>query len=183
MSKVEELALDTKGCVVSYSSSSYGDYNGCSSKIIDGQRNTYWCTTGLYPQSFIITFPNPVIISLIKIRSYLVQLISVERSSADAPQRFENLCETELDITDHCHQVKLLHEAKFIARHLRFTIRSGYDHVCAVYRVEVQGVHKSGGNEIRGDESDVLESGGPLTTPISMSSFLQRDQLLTTIKK
>jgi hypothetical protein len=36
MSKVEELALDTKGCVVSYSSSSYGDYNGCSSKIIDG---------------------------------------------------------------------------------------------------------------------------------------------------
>ncbi|PNF42569.1 hypothetical protein B7P43_G05436 [Cryptotermes secundus] len=108
-----------------------------------GQRNTYWCTTGLYPQSFIITFPNPVIISLIKIRSYL-----------------------ELDITDHCHQVKLLHEAKFIARHLRFTIRSGYDHVCAVYRVEVQGVHKSGGNEIRGDESDVLESGGPLTTPI-----------------
>jgi hypothetical protein len=73
---------------------------------------------------------------------------------------------TELDITDHCHQVKLLHEAKFIARHLRFTIKSGYDHVCAVYRVEVQGVHKSGGNEIRGDEPDILEPGGPQTTPI-----------------
>lgn len=73
---------------------------------------------------------------------------------------------TELDITDHCHQVKLLHEAKFIARHLRFTIKSGYDHVCAVYRVEVQGIHKSGGNEISSDEPDILESGGPQTTPI-----------------
>jgi hypothetical protein len=30
-----------------------------------------------------------------------------------------------------------------------------------VYRVEVQGVHKSGGNEIRGDEPD-----GPVSTPI-----------------
>jgi hypothetical protein len=32
--------------------------------------------------------------------------------------------------------------------------------------VEVQGVHKSGGNEIKGDEPDILETGGPVTTPI-----------------
>jgi hypothetical protein len=35
MGEVEELALKSKGCVVSYSSSSYGGYNECS-KIIDG---------------------------------------------------------------------------------------------------------------------------------------------------
>jgi hypothetical protein len=62
--------------------------------------------------------------------------------------------------------VKLLYEEKFIARHLRFTIKSGYDHLCAVYRVEVQGVHKSGGKEIRDDEPDMLEPGGAVTTPI-----------------
>jgi hypothetical protein len=32
--------------------------------------------------------------------------------------------------------------------------------------VEVQGVKKSGGNEIRGDDPDILEPGGPLTTPM-----------------
>jgi hypothetical protein len=69
---------------------------------------------------------------------------------------------TELDITDHCHQVETLHEAKFVARHLRFTVKSGYDHICAVYRVEVQGVqNKSGGNEVKGDEA-----GGLVTSPI-----------------
>jgi hypothetical protein len=74
---------------------------------------------------------------------------------------------TELDVTDHCHQVESLYEARFIARHLRFTVKSGYDHICAVYRVEVQGVqNKSGGNEIRGDETDVPEAVGLVTTPI-----------------
>lgn len=73
---------------------------------------------------------------------------------------------TELDVTDHCHQVESLHEAKFIARHLRFTIKSGYDHICAVYRVEVHGVqNKSGGDEIRDDETDIPESVGLVTTP------------------
>lgn len=45
------------------------------------QRNTYWCTTGLYPQVFILTFPNPVIIYSIKIRSYLGELIVYRRKA------------------------------------------------------------------------------------------------------
>jgi hypothetical protein len=39
--------------------------------------------------------------------------------------------------------------------------------MCAVYRVEVQGVqNKSGGNEIRGDDTAVPQNVGAVTTPI-----------------
>jgi hypothetical protein len=77
----------------------------------------------------------------------------------------------ELDITDHHHQVESLHEGKFIACHLRFTIKSGYDHVCAVYRVEVQGTqNRSGGDEIRHDETAIHETVGPVTTLIRQGS-------------
>jgi hypothetical protein len=52
-------------------------------------------------------------------------------------------------MTDDFHQVNSLHETKFVARHLRFIIKSGYDHVCAVYRVEVEGhQNKSQENEM-----------------------------------
>ena len=65
---------------------------------------------------------------------------------------------TEIGMTDDFHQVNSLHETKFVARHLRFTIKSGYDHVCAVYRVEVEGhQNKSRENEID-RESDVSET-------------------------
>ncbi|XP_069693752.1 intraflagellar transport protein 25 homolog [Periplaneta americana] len=141
---MEELALASKGCSVSFASSSYGD----ASKIIDGQRSTYWCSTGLYPQVFVLSFPAPVPISSVKIRSYLVERIAIEKSSAETTQQFENLCETELGLTDHCHQTETLHDTKFRARHLRFTIKSGYDHICAVYRVEVQGVQGRSGESI-----------------------------------
>jgi len=61
-------------------------------------------------------------------------------------------------MTDDCHQVNSLHETKFAARHLRFTIKSGYDHVCAVYRVEVEGhQNKSRENEID-RETDMSET-------------------------
>jgi len=54
--------------------------------------------------------------------------------------------------------VNSLHETKFVARHLRFTIKSGYDHVCALYRVEVEGhQNKSRENEID-HETDISET-------------------------
>ncbi|PSN55799.1 hypothetical protein C0J52_02505 [Blattella germanica] len=115
---------------------------GKSWLCFDRQRSTYWCTTGSYPQAFILSFPNLIYISSVKIRSYLVQLITVEKSVAETAQRFEEVCDKELELTDHCHQVESLHSSTFSARHLRFTIQSGYDHICAVYRVEVQGSFK-----------------------------------------
>jgi hypothetical protein len=63
--------------------------------------------------------------------------------------KFVSFFLTEVDMSNDCHQVNSLHETKFTARHLRFTIKSGYDHVCAVYRVEVKGhQNKSKENEI-----------------------------------
>ncbi|PSN55800.1 hypothetical protein C0J52_02505, partial [Blattella germanica] len=78
MSEIEELALKSKGCVVSYATSSYGSYEEFL-KVIDGQRSTYWCTTGSYPQAFILSFPNLIYISSVKIRSYLGCLLYTSR--------------------------------------------------------------------------------------------------------
>ncbi|PSN42287.1 hypothetical protein C0J52_12866 [Blattella germanica] len=134
----EELALISKGCTISFASSSLENIKE-SYKIIDGKRNTYWNTTGLYPHVFILTFPNQINVSSIRMRSYLVNTISVEKSTADVPRGFEFLSVRKFNETEHRHQIECLYDVPVTVRHLRFTIISGFDQICAIYKVEVLG--------------------------------------------
>ncbi|KAJ9584808.1 hypothetical protein L9F63_020862 [Diploptera punctata] len=145
----EEMALSSKGCIISYATSFSDKFRECW-KIIDGKRNTYWSTTGLYPHVFILTFPNQFTALAIKIRSYRVKLITIEKSIADIPRDFELLNERKIENTQHQHQVECLYNIPVKVRHLRFTIKSAFDIFCAVYKVEVSGTI----NEINCENSD-----------------------------
>jgi hypothetical protein len=56
-----ELATDTLGSAIT-AASSY-DFKHPPSQIIDGKPNTYWLSTGLYPQEFILQLGKYLAIS------------------------------------------------------------------------------------------------------------------------
>ncbi|XP_052125874.1 intraflagellar transport protein 25 homolog isoform X4 [Frankliniella occidentalis] len=134
----QELALESTGCLVSYSSCGHEDV-AASKNIIDGSRGTFWATTGLYPHSFIITFPKTITLNSITIRSYCVRSMLIEKCSGDLSSGFETLQNLDILLTDLHHQVTKVDLDATTAKHLRFTIKNGFQEFCAIYKVEVSG--------------------------------------------
>ncbi|GLH15034.1 Heat shock protein beta-11 [Gryllus bimaculatus] len=133
-----DSALNINGSTISFATSTYEGLEE-PNKMIDGQRTTYWATSGLYPQQFTLTFPKLISVNSIKVRCYMVRLLQVEKCDAEKPGNFSVVCEKELDPTDVEHQIQPLYEGQLSAHHIRFTILSGYDHICAIYKIEVEG--------------------------------------------
>ncbi|XP_015755681.1 PREDICTED: intraflagellar transport protein 25 homolog isoform X3 [Acropora digitifera] len=84
--------------------------------IIDGSLDTFWPTTGMFPQEFIITFSTLMSIGNIKI------LCSNEIENIDGQMQRE---EIEIPVTS--------------ASHLRFLIKSAFDHFVSINNVSVNG--------------------------------------------
>ncbi|XP_052125873.1 intraflagellar transport protein 25 homolog isoform X3 [Frankliniella occidentalis] len=129
----QELALESTGCLVSYSSCGHEDV-AASKNIIDGSRGTFWATTGLYPHSFIITFPKTITLNSITIRSYCVRSMLIEKCSGDLSSGFETLQNLDILLTDLHHQVTKVDLDATTAKHLRFTIKNGFQEFCAIYK-------------------------------------------------
>ncbi|XP_014668252.1 PREDICTED: intraflagellar transport protein 25 homolog [Priapulus caudatus] len=108
--------------------------------IIDGKPDTFWATTGLFPQEFVLSFSSPVAISNIHIYTYNLKNIMVMRSTEHEAGAFKMLTKKELERTSGSLQSQLIEVPKAtVAQHLRFIIESAYDHFVAVYRVSVDG--------------------------------------------
>ncbi|XP_064625367.1 intraflagellar transport protein 25 homolog [Lineus longissimus] len=112
--------------------------------IIDGKSDTFWSTTGMFPQEFVISFTSLMNINSIKIESYNVNKMFVERSVQNEPVDFEPLDEREVDATDSQLQIEEVRLQSTTAQHLKFVINSGHNHFVSVHRVHVDGtaVHK-----------------------------------------
>ncbi|XP_066995348.1 uncharacterized protein [Anabrus simplex] len=80
----------------------------------------------------------PTLVSMKQTILLMVKLISLERSISEEPEAFLFVGEKELELTDNQHQRESLHDGTMEARHLKFTIKSGYDHICAVYKIEIK---------------------------------------------
>ena len=52
------LALKIEGAQVITATSS--DENYPASNIIDGEDKTFWMTSGMFPQAFVVSFPQPI---------------------------------------------------------------------------------------------------------------------------
>lgn len=70
-----DMPLAQSGCYVSMATSNDEDYP--ASNVIDGNEQTFWMTTGLFPQTLILTFPNNSEIRTLKMNSYGGNLIRV----------------------------------------------------------------------------------------------------------
>ncbi|PVD23714.1 hypothetical protein C0Q70_16987 [Pomacea canaliculata] len=133
-----DYASVKEGAQIVLSTSS--DENHPPENIIDGLDETFWATTGLYPQEVIIRFKSPINISSVAISCFNVQKIALEGSEQDNSDKFVLLSEQEFDRDDHHKQNEEIRvEGNKQVHCLRLLITSGYDHFVAVYNVKVNG--------------------------------------------
>ncbi|KAM4577302.1 intraflagellar transport protein 25 homolog [Odontesthes bonariensis] len=106
--------------------------------IIDGNTNTFWMSTGMFPQEFIIRFAEPTKVSAMTLDSYNVKHLLIEKNTSPSASWFEVVTEKELECTEGHLQSNAISLNESIATHLRFIITSGYDHFVSVHRVSLR---------------------------------------------
>ncbi|CAJ1068560.1 intraflagellar transport protein 25 homolog [Xyrichtys novacula] len=129
-------SLNSLGAKVVVAASS--DENHPPESIIDGDTKTFWMTTGMFPQEFIIRFADPTNITAVTLDSYNVKHLKVEKNISQKASQFEFVTEKELEQTEGHLQSNAIPLNGSSATHLRFIITSGYDHFVSVHRVSIQ---------------------------------------------
>ncbi|XP_006816630.1 intraflagellar transport protein 25 homolog isoform X2 [Saccoglossus kowalevskii] len=74
--------------------------------MIDGSEETFWSSTGLFPQEFVISFSGLMNINAVNLKTYQIHKMSIERSVQAEPIDFEILEEKEFTVTDMALQVE-----------------------------------------------------------------------------
>ncbi|XP_041643655.1 intraflagellar transport protein 25 homolog [Cheilinus undulatus] len=126
--------IDSAKTVVATSS----DENHPPENITDRNAGTFWVTTGMFPQEFIIRLADTTNITAVTVDSYNVKHLKIEKNTSPNASHFEFVTEKELDRTEGHLQSNTLSLNGSSATHLRFIITSGYDHFVSVHRVSVQ---------------------------------------------
>ncbi|XP_072520917.1 intraflagellar transport protein 25 homolog [Salminus brasiliensis] len=129
-------ALSSFGAQVVLATSS--DENHPPENILDGKTETFWMSTGMFPQEFIIRFPDNMKVSLISVHSFNVKRLRIEKNTLEEADKFEVMAEKELDQTENSLQTNDISLDGSHATHLRFLIISGYDHFVSVHKVSVE---------------------------------------------
>ncbi|XP_056149674.1 intraflagellar transport protein 25 homolog [Lampris incognitus] len=115
-----------------------GDENHPPENIIDGNTDTFWMSTGMFPQEFTIRFAEPTKIAVITLDCYNVKDLKIEKNTSDTVSNFECIAEKEFEHTEGQRQSLNFSLNETSATHLRFIIASGYDHFVSVHRVSVE---------------------------------------------
>ncbi|KAG7153409.1 Intraflagellar transport protein 25-like [Homarus americanus] len=114
------------------------------SAMLDGRPDTFWATSGLYPQMVVVTLPGITSVDALTILAYNVRRVSVARSIKTQPTDFEEVTERELPHDEGKLQSSVLSSEQITAAHLRITIIEGHGHFCSVHKVSVTGTASSG---------------------------------------
>ncbi|XP_028314102.1 intraflagellar transport protein 25 homolog [Gouania willdenowi] len=129
-------SLKSLGAKVVLAASS--DENHPPENIIDGSTKTFWVSTGMFPQEFIIQFSELTRVSAVTMDSYNVKHLKIEKNTTQNASHFESVVENDFQSTDGHLQSNTLTLNGCSATHLRFIIASGYDHFVSVHRVTVK---------------------------------------------
>ncbi|XP_041856506.1 intraflagellar transport protein 25 homolog [Melanotaenia boesemani] len=134
-----ESTLSSLGAQVVLASSS--DENHPPENILDGNTKTFWMSTGMFPQEFIIRLAEPTKISTLFVDSYNVKHLKIEKNTSPNASQFESVTEKEIECTEGHLQSIAISLNGVGATHLRFIISSGYDHFVSVHRVSLRNEH------------------------------------------
>lgn len=137
MRKVD-LCSSTEGTEVILATSS--DEKHPPENIIDGNPETFWTTTGMFPQEFIICFHKHVKIEKLVIQSYLVRTLRIEKTTSKEPLDFEQWVEKDLVHTEGQLQNEEIMARDGYATFLRFIIVSAFDHFASVHSISAEGL-------------------------------------------
>jgi len=134
---MSNLALETTGAKVVFASS--WDPSHPPEAVIDGSENTFWSTTGMYPQELIITFDSNVTVASVSTKSFNCKKVTLLKSVAKQPSNFIPLSEGEIpdgegQIQEHKHD-----HGETVMRHLKIIIESGYSDFSALMAVVAGG--------------------------------------------
>nr|XP_058956069.1 intraflagellar transport protein 25 homolog [Pocillopora verrucosa]XP_058965715.1 intraflagellar transport protein 25 homolog [Pocillopora verrucosa] len=132
-----DVALSSAGATIALATSF--DENHPPENIIDGSLDTFWPTTGMFPQEFIITFSALMSIGNIKFLSSNVKSLCIEKSTKTEPVDFEPLVDKEYENLEGQMQRDEIKIPVTSACHLRFLIKSGFDHFVSIHNVSVDG--------------------------------------------
>jgi len=133
---MSDVGLASAGAEIIFTSCN--DENHPGSNVVDGNDRTFWVTTGLFPQQFIIQLKDESTFSKLKTVTTNVRKISFEKCNEMSPTSFEKFYEVELAspggrIQQESHSVK---EQK--ARFVRVTLISGWDDFASVHRLGIE---------------------------------------------
>nr|XP_020450216.1 intraflagellar transport protein 25 homolog [Monopterus albus] len=131
-----EASLSLLGAKVVVATSS--DENHPPENIIDGNTNTFWMSTGMFPQEFIIRLPEPTMVSAVTVDSYNVKHLKIEKKMSQNASQFEFATQKEFQNTEGHLQSNAISLNGSSATDLRFIITTGHDHFVSVHRVTVQ---------------------------------------------
>jgi heat shock protein beta-11 len=93
-----DVAVESAGGIVSLATAH--DERFPPENIIDGKTETFWMSTGLFPQEFIITFGSLMSVSLVRVQSTNVRKMVIEQSMKVELAEFDTLVEKEFDYND-----------------------------------------------------------------------------------
>ncbi|XP_053431206.1 intraflagellar transport protein 25 homolog [Nycticebus coucang] len=132
-----DLCLGSEGSEVILATSS--DEKHPPESIIDGNPETFWTTTGMFPQEFIIFFHKHVRIERFIIQSYFVRTLKIERTTSKDPVDFEQWIEKDFVHTEGQLQTEEVLVNDGYATYLRFIIVSAFDHFASVHGISAEG--------------------------------------------
>ncbi|XP_052448206.1 intraflagellar transport protein 25 homolog isoform X2 [Carassius gibelio] len=87
-----DAALSSYGAQVVLATSS--DENHPPENIVDGKTETFWISTGVFPQELMIRFPDNKSIFNVSIHSYNIKRLRIEKGSSDDAYQCEAVADT-----------------------------------------------------------------------------------------
>eukprot|EP00744_Colponema_vietnamica_P010054 GILI01014239.1.p1 GENE.GILI01014239.1~~GILI01014239.1.p1 ORF type:complete len:127 (-),score=25.93 GILI01014239.1:200-580(-) len=98
--------------------------------------NTFWTSTGLYPQEILIQLGAPTVINHVKLTCTNIRRFSLQGCEATSPVNFEKILETEFTDKKQRLQSEVMQVTNNKAfRFVKVTILSGWNDFCSIHRV------------------------------------------------
>ncbi|XP_068166996.1 intraflagellar transport protein 25 homolog [Antennarius striatus] len=126
-------SLNALGATVVFATSS--DNNNPPANLIDGDTETFWMSTGMFPQQITIRFEKPVTLTELTVDTYNVKHLKIEETTAEDPSQFQHVTDKEFAHTEGHLQSNSISLKGSSATHLRLTVTAGYDAFISMHRV------------------------------------------------
>ncbi|XP_043190760.1 uncharacterized protein LOC122364455 [Amphibalanus amphitrite] len=107
--------------------------------IVDGRMDTFWMTTGLYPQQFVLKLPGLHALDKISIQTYNVKDLLIERTNSEEPEKFEPIATKSFQHQAGKLQTETVSPQDVTANYLRFRILTGHAPFVSVHRMSISG--------------------------------------------
>lgn len=106
--------------------------------VLDGKDSSFWISTGMYPQEFVVMLDSVVTVTKITTLSVNVKKLIVERCEQSTAVNFEKVFDVELSNRGDRLQTEV-HQLNMRAKYLKFIISAGYHDFATINRVSVIG--------------------------------------------